>query len=441
MYENDFTFVVNKESYKTSRFVADIISPIIRQLHYSDQSINEYHINIQATVTMPNTNDTNETSSSEYFDEFLQLATFKSIKIDSKRQKKFAQYFYLLGNFDEFFNIQPSYFDDFTPENALDRLENITILFSKNIETVEMKENDVIKRIIDFVSNNFENLDKEKLKKMSPEVIEMIISNENLKLSEENSLFQFVLDLYDEDHSNSRLFEYVLFNNVSEELIQIFIQKFDIKYLNTNIWRSICFRLHKSKETIDVDEKRYGDSFSVTEFKYEKGKELNGLLRHLTNETGSNIHDNGTIEITSNDITSDSCHPKNLVDYQKDNYYNTNSKGNAFICFDFKEKSVNLSSYSIKSNGNSDGSNNLRNWVIEVSNNRQEWEETDRRTNDSSLNGNNIIFLFNVQNQNNKFYRFIRLRQTGETSGSPNNQYFWFKNIEFYGKMKKLNHK
>lgn len=441
MYENDFTFIVNKKPFKTSRFVADIISPLIRQLHYSDQSINEFHVNIQSTVKITNTNNTNESSSSsEYFDEFLQLATFKSIKIDPERQKYFSQYFYALGNVDEFFNIQPSYFNDLTPENALDRLESIAIFFGRNIETIEMKDNDVMTRIIDFISTNFENIDKERLKKMNVDVIEMIISNENLKLYEEDSLLQFILGLYNEDHSNSRLFEYVLFNNISEELIQVFIQKFDIEYLNSNIWRSICCRLKKSLET--TDEKRYLEKANVMKIEYEKGNELNGILRHLTNETGSNIHDNGTIEITANVITSSSCHPRNLVDYQSENYYNTKNDGNAIVCFDFKDKSVNLTSYSIKSNGNGSGDNNLKNWTIEVSNDGQKWEEVDQRTNDSSLKGCDIICLFNVQKKNNNFYRFIRLRQTGETWLNQSNKYFWFKSIEFYGKMKnKLNNK
>lgn len=44
MYANDFTFHVNNKSYKTNRFIADLLSPNIRRLHNSDQSINEYTI-------------------------------------------------------------------------------------------------------------------------------------------------------------------------------------------------------------------------------------------------------------------------------------------------------------------------------------------------------------------------------------------------------------
>lgn len=58
-----------------------------------------------------------------------------------------------------------------------------------------MKDNDVMKRTIDFISTIFEKIDKERLKKMNVDVIEMIISNENLKLCEEDSLLQFILGL------------------------------------------------------------------------------------------------------------------------------------------------------------------------------------------------------------------------------------------------------
>ena len=60
-YEPDFTFVVNGKIYSTPRFVADILSPKIRKLHYVDESINEFRIN------------TDNESIEDYFQDFLKL--------------------------------------------------------------------------------------------------------------------------------------------------------------------------------------------------------------------------------------------------------------------------------------------------------------------------------------------------------------------------------
>lgn len=73
----------------------------------------------------------------------------------------------------------------------------------------------------------------------------------------------------------------------------------------------------------------------VKEFIHQKGNEFHGIMRYLTEQTGGNIHDNNTIEITTNTKCQ---HPKNLVDYDKDNYYNSDSvKFEPKICFDFQK--------------------------------------------------------------------------------------------------------
>ena len=49
LYEKDFTFHFNGKTYKTNRFNADLLSPYIRQLHYSDNTINEFYLKLDNT--------------------------------------------------------------------------------------------------------------------------------------------------------------------------------------------------------------------------------------------------------------------------------------------------------------------------------------------------------------------------------------------------------
>lgn len=249
-------------------------------------------------------------------------------------------------------------------------------------------------------------------------------------LKEEDSLLKFILNLYEKNHKVAPLFQYVIFRNVSKECLREFIEKFDIENIDNGIWKSICEQILHSKQSKLAKEGRYEGNIIVLE--YEEGKELNGIMRHLVNETGGNIHDNRTIEITSNSIYGDN-YPKNLVDYQNEkNRYHSLDDGKAFICFDFKDKTVNLTSYQIKSNWNSDGTYNPKNWVIEVSNDGKEFNEIDRHDNDLSLNKGSVISTYKIQKQSNNFYRFVRFRQTGESTYAKSN-YIWFVNIEFYG--------
>ena len=63
-YPKDFKFIVDGKSYPTSRIEADIISPIIRNLHKNDKSINCFYINTHNRFPECN------------FSDFLQLLTF-----------------------------------------------------------------------------------------------------------------------------------------------------------------------------------------------------------------------------------------------------------------------------------------------------------------------------------------------------------------------------
>ena len=127
---------------------------------------------------------------------------------------------------------------------------------------------------------------------------------------------------------------------------------------------------------------------------HQEGKELNGIIRYLTNKTGQNVHDSGTIEVTSN-YTDSVNPPKNVVDFDKENCYTSgNINTDACICFNFKDQEVEIWSYSIKSANTPVHS---KSWVIEISSDGEKWEEIDSVSNCSELNGNNNIKTFEVQ--------------------------------------------
>ena len=82
-YEKNFTFIVNGKRYETSRYVADILSPIVCNYHYEDETFDEFTIN-----TTPK--DPNQTGDDDSFQEFLQIINFNEIELGSIQRKKYG---------------------------------------------------------------------------------------------------------------------------------------------------------------------------------------------------------------------------------------------------------------------------------------------------------------------------------------------------------------
>lgn len=428
-YEKDFVFIVNGKRYETSRFEADLISPIIRNYHYNDEAISEFSIDLKISKEEEN----------DYFLDFLNYFKKDNQVIDSIHQNYYINYFFQLGNADEnsFFKID--LIDELAPDNIIARLKTASEII-KNIKKFTSKDFNQsnlfldglnFNKMIQYASSNFDQISKKDMETLDDYIIEEIISNDSLKIDSEDSLFQFIIDLYEKDQTKSYLFEYIYFNNISQISFEKFIEKFSIENLNSRIWYSICERLLPTTKTESTNNRYMLDKY-IIKFKHKRGEEFNGIMNFLNKKEGGNIHDLGIIEITSNSIYS-TCIPKNLIDYQSENFYYSLDDPKACVCFDFKDKKLQISSYSLKSSNFGPNDYHLKNWVLEVSNDQKNWEIIDEHNDDPVLNGQGIIVTFKTKTQNS-FYQFIRLRQT-RTNWYGDYQIRLSK-IEFYGKLK-----
>lgn len=196
----------------------------------------------------------------------------------------------------------------------------------------------------------------------------------------------------------------------------------------------------KDKKKDKKKEEKEEEDKKIMNFEYNGHENFNGIMKYLYNQTHSNIHDNGTIEITSNSSdNSTSSGPRNLADFGKEQSFRSNKTDLTTLCFDFKERSIQPTAYTIKSCAAHISTKGpfLRNWVIEVSNDNKEWTEIDQHSDDTSLKKSLTIVTFNVKEKVKKFYRYIRLRQTGnswELNGTGKR--IIIRGMEFFGKMK-----
>lgn len=414
-YEKNFTFIVNGKRYETSRFIADLLSPIISNYHFDDETVDEFTITTSQSEQIQ-----------ENFQEFLTIINKGEIDLNDQQRSQYSEFFLKLGNIDEYFRLSPVKTEDLSPENVIDRLKLI-----QKVPHSEINENENIQQVIKYASEHFYELPIEKVKTLEIEVIEELIKNGNLRLESEDSLLLFILQLYEKDKTCSILFEYVKFKNLSKEPLTEFMNHFDIQYLNYGTFCSICNSITNEE---DKRSERYLAKY--ISFEHKEGDEFNGIMKYLTDKTNGNIHDNGTIEITANSKRSDSNnYTKNVVDYQSNESFfrfGDDQSPNHEICFDFKDMQIQLSSYSIKSYSWNKNDDHLKSWKIEVSNDGKEWEKIDEHNNSNQLNGPNVYATFDTQ-KTKSFYRFVRLTQTGPCfSGDYHATFVMF---EFYGKL------
>ena len=148
-----------------------------------------------------------------------------------------------------------------------------------------------------------------------------------------------------------------------------------------------------------------------------------GIINHLRQEHGGNVHTSGVVEVTASSTHAYNSPDAAIHDHKSDIYRDTfmsEDQPNSWICYDFKQRRVIPTSYSI-TNGSYEISTSNRpirkhpkSWVFEASNDRTSWDIIDHRENTNILYGFHVTRNFSIIPEPRSGYRFLRLRQTGK---------------------------
>ena len=125
---------------------------------------------------------------------------------------------------------------------------------------------------------------------------------------------------------------------------------------------------------------------------------------------GKDIHEQGKITILASSTTKNK--PEKVIDYETNDDWFSNGNPDNWIEFNFKNQKVKINGYSIKTYNNATNWHHLKNWIIEGSNNRNQWMEIDKKENNSDLNGRNYQCFFPISRRGDEF-QYIRLRMIG----------------------------
>jgi hypothetical protein len=104
---------------------------------------------------------------------------------------------------------------------------------------------------------------------------------------------------------------------------------------------------------------------------------------------------------------------RNAADMANLSYFNSKNEVNPWICYDFKDRRVRPTHYSIYPHSSN---YYLRSWALEGSLDNLNWIELDRRDDNTEMDSNHPIGTFPVARSNIVEYQSIRLRQTGKNA-------------------------
>ena len=398
--EKDFSFIVNGQVYQTNTVVATILCPYISKMLNDNINVTYYEINTEYDGD---------------FNKIIKYGEMKPTDIEEKEKEYFAAIMNKLGNNIEFPRFSKEFQENISFENVLQRIQT-KIKFNINLDEE-----------ITFISSNFHNFHKKypnAIYSLDSIIIEQIISNRNLKLSSEQELLDIVIKLYSKSKEYSILFSYIIFINLSSKSICEFIQNFDINDINNSIWQSLCHRLELdiSNESIltyiESNQELFKNRYSGERYDY--------IIQHLNEQCHGDIQN--VVQITPSSIYREDLKVENIVIKDDNSYFYTRDEANSWIQFDFKERKVLLDGYTLKMYD--ENWENLKNWILEGSNDGENFQEIDKHENcDLLLTGNRKAETFKVSCLTP--YRFIRLTQTGPNS--RNNNFLFLNQIEFSG--------
>ena len=163
---------------------------------------------------------------------------------------------------------------------------------------------------------------------------------------------------------------------------------------------------------------------------FDGSNRLNGIINYLTLNSGKDIH-----SIVTATNSGESQLAKYALELNNDSIFQSGlySSYKQWLKYDFGKLQIRPTHYSIRTRTDKCDLANPQHWCIEVSNDDQNWTIIDSRENVTSLQKANQLDTFEIKNEipTKESYRYIRLRQTGKSTG--NCEYLTLTAFEIFG--------
>ena len=392
----DFVFEFSNIEVKFPSLLAEFISPKASEMRKKDPTITRMKINY-AIKDLSGT-----------IEQLQMLITGQSIPFtEQEMNHEISTVLLALGN-NEILS---------TPPYKAIKLDNVMDMIKIKKENNALYEDE-----LNFCALNFEEL-KEQLMDSNVLAISdysMIFTSEKLRLQNEYSLLSFIKEKMDSDNEYFILLKHVKSEYLTDLQMKEFVRIVDTLEIEKigSLWTSLRERyLNQCPSAL---ENRHRDIL----YAYNGHDKWNGIIAGLRKKSGgNNIVDEKIIQMEANSISQGSI--KSLTDGSED--VMTSDTNNSYFIFDFFDKKVEVSSYSLKSPTNM--SRYMKSWKLEGSNDKSSWAIIDEKNNLSDLTSSGREFTYRVNSS--LPYRYIRIMQI---SPNTNNSYnFALRQIEFFG--------
>lgn len=403
--DNDFTFKIGKKSYKCNRILASFISPTISQILTTDPLCDTFTIDVE--------------DEQNFFENIMNLINGEIVEINTSNYYIMQLFASRLGN------------QEMEEDLSSMSLSGSHITFHNSIRRYISKSSIGInsENEIRYIASHFSEYQRSELNKLSDDDLELILSQPNLKIEDETWLFNFLIN---RDQPSPNLFSHLYFEYLTENDIERFIDFLKEEEMTGALWSAISKRLILHVEApLDMNSRHVGkiekndEDFDNMTINFSEEFPFEGIISYFTDKYGGNVSKTKTIPIFASGTLWNS--PNVVADFDTTDFWVSENSPDSWIAFDFNEHLINLTAYTIRC----DNTGSLRSWVIEGSNDNDQWDEIDRHDDSDDLSGLYSTKTYHVTTSLK--FRYLRLRQTGPDINNEN--YLTLCCIEFFGSL------
>jgi hypothetical protein len=295
-----------------------------------------------------------------------------------------------------------------------------------------------------------------------------ILGRGSLRLDSEDSLYDIIRRGIETNREMFGLLEFVRFEYCSTAAMNDFLELLsEHSYeINASMWAGVRARLALPVSRILSGKVReFPPLVKKGKIRVEEGWQRHnmtveidvpdGIIAHLTRECGGNVHDRKVVEVTCGSFEKEShcaslpwvvgystagCAAKNVADLETDSIFHSAYRDNSediphtrnnWICYDFKERRIVPTHYTIRTYYEGPGWAHLKSWLVETSVDGKNWREVAREEDNRQLNGDRFTATFAVADGGE--CRFIRLVNIGRNHNG--NDLFAISAWEIFGSL------
>ena len=401
----NFTFKVGKKEYKCNSFQADLISSKVAELHIQNSLADSFTVDVDDKL--------------DTFQLFIDMMNGQEVDVEPGKIQFVRQIAKSIGNkelIERFSYVSKG--EKLNIDNA------VQILEEKNEMKLDFSEE------IDFIAANFYAFPIEVMDCMDVELLDKILSNPNLVLDEEPLTFNFIHDQvtkYSKDYI--KLFRNIVFQNIEKSQVEEFFNSIDFEDVTPEIFERVKERLAQ-----DIDKeastqallKRYSTGTIDCTLKEGRKELFNGIISFL-NGLNPNFLKNKVVVLSSKG-EGNSNPPEVVINHDpKANWGLYENPGN-YLMINFTQYRVMITGYSFRSSRNSHW-DNPQSWMIQGSNNGNDWDVIDKKTNNTEMGGDEKVHHWVCKQS--KPYQFIRWYITTKRTGA-----LYIREFELFGFIK-----